>query len=324
MCTTNCIDRTTDVPPLPEKEHLCCRRGLTVPPFAWVVLLAGIAGCARPSVAPTSATVEDAAASTHTSDATGTRSLKVQAVVVTVGKEPVKLPLMTIHGARLESLQTKVAAVVKEKMGAGEAIQSKLTALESTIKDSKVRVTEARAALVAAEEKVRAKWAGAIPQEKDAPKESSRSELDALLANRDQEDTANDDYKEAMAALQPIRDTLRLAQSDLRRQEDEHGHLVAKLRQALQLDSFDYLPPAERTWKTDTDGKVILTVPRGEPWILWATESRKVHESQEFYRWLMPIPESTPDMPVFYLDGKNMFSEHGIPDWLIRTPPDAR
>jgi len=320
MCTVNFAAVPTAVLSPLEKEHGLSRHGPTLAPLAWGVLLAAIAGCTR----PTTESLSNATAAAQASDNTATRSLKVQAVIVTVGKEPVKLPLMNIYGARLESLQTKVAAVVKEKVEAGEAIQSKVKALETEIVKSKARVTEARTVLVAAEEKVRDKWADALPQEKDAPKESSRSELDDLLANRDQEDAANDAYKEAMASLRPMRDTLRLAQSDLRGQEGELSHLMAKLRAALELDSFDYLPPAEKTWKTDTDGKVVLTVPRGQPWILWATESRKVHDSQEHYRWLMPIPESSPDVPVFYLDGKNMFSDHGIPDWLIRIPQDVR
>jgi hypothetical protein len=91
----------------------------------------------------------------------------------------------------------------------------------------------------------------------------------------------------------------------------------------VYLFEFSNLPPAVATAKTDADGRFVLTLPRGQGYFFIATAKRRLIDSEEEYRWAVPVKAEDLGKGRVFLSNDNLVEAMYGPT-LARQPRAAR
>jgi hypothetical protein len=253
------------------------------------------------------------------------RHLTIQAVIVTAGQEAIKLPRIDVNGAPLEAAQEALAKLIEEQQDGIRRIERELDEMTSRIEQAEERKRTATRNLETARETAKESF------EKERPKDilrsadrSSRSELDELLAKRTQQQAADERYKDLTSGLPHLEEKEEDAERQLNELKSQKERLRSKVISNSRIDPFESLAsiqePKKQSWTANVDGITRVSLPAGQPWVLWARETRTLPNGKvEVYRWLVRAPETHDADKTFYLDNKNLFDGQ-LPEGLEAGP----
>ena len=117
-------------------------------------------------------------------------------------------------------------------------------------------------------------------------------------------------------------DTADKSVDDLRRfapspSDDSVLELESKRRDAEAPDLLlSVLPVAPISAKTDADGKCQLFLPRNQHWMLAASGVRRVVDRNEYYYWIVPVPENNDPTVSLFLSNDNLLEAGQSPKGL--------
>lgn len=256
-------------------------------------------------------------------DSAPSRTVKLQAVIVTKGQQVIKLALMDVSGAPLESVRAALATVLAEREKSAQQLRRELAALSGDVAKASERVRAATSAWEAAREAARESYDKERPADvARSADRSSRSELDDLLSKRKQQRIVDQRFEDAMSSTGSLQQAVQAAQSELDALQRRQSELQSQAATILDIDPIEYLFAPAKTWKTDVDGVVPVSLPDQRQWVLWASNTREVggpgRSSMEYYRWIVLAPEAADSTETLYLDNSNLF-KGGLPPYL--TPP---
>ena len=247
-------------------------------------------------------------------------SISLRAVVTDAAQKAVPFPALQVHGSP--------AAVVRRLLREEEALfNAQQDALRDELQQLRGEDAAAKARLEEARESIAREFNAAAPREDDAALKT-RNPLEGISKARAAKNQLAESYAAAFSErVAPV-------EAEVRRLE---GRIVATndsidaLRKSFPKRLFKALPAAPyRQWKTDAQGNGILTIPRSEPWFIWASAERQVattHEIQgrtdqtgqfratvreggiksEVYRWLVLVPDQVDASGQLSLDQANLF-----------------
>jgi hypothetical protein len=252
------------------------------------------------------------------------RHLTIQAVIVTDNNYPIKIPRSDVNGAPLEAAQETLTKLIEDRQDGLRRIERDLDEMSSRIKQAEERKRAATRELETARETAEESF------EKERPKDtlrsadrSSRSELDELLAKRTQQQAADDRYKDLTAGLTHLEEKEKDAERQLNELKSQEQRLRSDLSSNSRIDPFDALKAIQgpkKRWTTDLDGIARVSLPAGQPWVLWASINHRWPNGKvEVYRWLVRAPETHDADKTFYLDNKNLFDGQ-LPQGLEAGP----
>jgi hypothetical protein len=283
---------------------------LIIPPLlAGFLSIASLPGCGK------SPNAGDAAAKSNS--LFGNSIVQTRAVIITNGQKAYALESLSIHGSPASDVKQTLAPVLTRlKQGFLQA--------QAAIKETEARLKKAEAQLEAASGEIDAEHQRRLPEASARPSLSQRNSVKLLEKWRAEEMAAND-WREATTAdrLPPIKATIGSLEHELQGLRAD----VKNLRSSFSDDVFRGLPAKPRkTWKTNSDGQASLEVPNSEPWIVWASSSRKVaFGDTEQYRWICLVPDDLDSNGCLFLDNENLLDARRLVtdffDESLEAPP---
>jgi len=246
--------------------------------------------------------------------------IPLRAVVADAGQKAVPFPALQVHGSPAHVVRRLLREAEESFKEQQKALREELEQLQGEEATAKAKLDEVR-------ESIAQEFNAAAPRDSD-PALKARNPLEGISKAR----AAKNQLAEAFAAA--FSEQVAPVEAEVRRLE---GRIVAvnasidSLRKSFTSRLFDALPSApQKQWKTDAQGNGILTVPRGEPWFIWASAVRQVATTREMqgridstgrvrltereggiqselYRWLVLVPDQVDASGQLSLDQANIF-----------------
>lgn len=242
--------------------------------------------------------------------------IPLRAVVADAGQKAVPFPALQVHGSPAHVVRRLLREAEESFNGQQKALREELDQLQGEEATAKAKLDEVR-------ESIAREFNAAAPREGDAALKA-RNPLEGISKARTAKNKLDETYAAAFSErVAPV-------EAEVRRLEGGIAAVNARidaLRKSFASRLFDALPSApHRQWKTDAQGNGILTVPRGEPWFIWASAVREVATTSEIqfhggsratvresgiqtevYRWLVLVPDQVDASGQLSLDQANLF-----------------
>jgi len=218
-----------------------------------------LSGCGGHSPMPVDAT----SASTPAGAASGSlflpKSVRVQAMWPNSEgtPEPIGLkingsPQSIVHQA-FEQAKTRHTEVTR-------SMEKRIAAFLADLARERDRLSETNTA-------VSVEYNEKVPEQSEAMSRTARSSLKHLSKARAQKTAADDWLREAHAnRIVPIERSIQSLETDRSDAQQLLNSHISSLPQVL----FAALPVPLKTWTTDIRGEEVISIPPGEPWVLWA------------------------------------------------------
>jgi hypothetical protein len=234
----------------------------------------------------------------------GNSTIPTRAVVVTAGQRPYPLESLPIYGSPASDVNRALAPIVARHLEEEKRLQADIEAGRNTL-------NEARELLASKESEVIEEYNTMVPKASENPSVRDRSALAAVSKLRAQKTKADEWYRGAVSErIEPVKSLVSMRERELTSLERQ----LAGLQSSFVEKVFRGLPAAPRkTWTTNTNGEVGLTVPNGEPWVVWASTSRQVMRGMtERYRWIRHVPKDLDSNGALFLDHNNLLELQGL------------
>jgi hypothetical protein len=225
-------------------------------------------------------------------------------VVVTLAQTPYPLESLDVNGSPASEVAPLFKAAILDH-------EEQVAAVEMEINRVETELHEAESRLDAAKEVVASGYNERLPKVSEAPDRDDPEYLDWISeASRQKADAGQWYERQKSATIRPIEGEVASIQSNLRRLQSR----LSLIREDYTNFLFSALPAeGARHWVTDTNGHAVLSVPRTEPWVIWANSSRLVPGvTTERYRWILKTPDELDSNGKLFADHRNLLDIRGL------------
>ena len=221
---------------------------------------------------------------------------------------PVPLESLEIHASPASEVEPLFKIAMKGHDRLCQSIQQEISNASEVLLREKKRLSEAK-------EEVATNYNAMLPKEETLSSKSTRGDLERLSIVRAQKSKTDASYEAAVESnIRPIEQKIANSISVL----DAIESNLHSVRADKNMSMFNALPTSpSKTWVTDSDGHTSITVPKNEPWYVWASAKRRVPYGDnkytvEIYHWILVVPDDLDENGSLFADNRNLLSVRGV------------